>query len=297
MSIDAEFSATAAPVAASAGERADAGHVAALVAASGTSFYWAMKLLPVRRRQAMFAIYAFCRAVDDVVDQDATEADKRAGLAFWRQEVERARKGQGSGPIGRALGRAMAEFALAVEDLQTVIDGMEMDVGPPIQAPDLATLDRYCECVASAVGRLSIAAFGVPVAAGRPVAHHLGRALQLTNVLRDLAEDATLGRLYLPREILRQHGIAASDPATVLAHPNLPAVADALAAHAAAAFAAAFAAMRGCPARKIRPARVMAQVYVRQLRLMRRHGWRQPARPVSLGKAARLWIALRYGVF
>ena len=287
----------AATAGAPASAAADAAHVAALVAASGSSFYWAMKLLERPRREAMFAVYAFCRAVDDVVDQEAPEAVKRSGLAFWRQEIERARLGQGSVPIGRAIGRAIARFGLAIEDLRTVIDGMEMDAAAPMRAPDLATLDLYCERVASAVGRLSIAAFGAPAGPGRAVAHHLGRALQLTNILRDLAEDAGLGRLYLPQELLQRHGIAASEPAQVLAHAKLPAVAAELAEHAQAAFHEAFAAMRCCPARAIRPARVMAEIYARQLRLMQRRGWRQSAVPVSLGKLTRLWLALRHGVF
>src|SRR5207237_9013060 len=118
-----------------------------------------------------------------------------------------------------------------------VIDGMEMDVHADIRAPDWATLDQYCDRVASAVGRLSVRVFGMEEKAGIALAHHLGRALQLTNILRDIDEDAAIGRLYLPREALQQAGITSTDPQTVLAHPNIGEVCAQVAARAAEHFA------------------------------------------------------------
>ena len=119
------------------------------------------------------------------------------------------------------LARAVREFGLRREDFHAVIDGMEMDVVADIRAPDDATLDLYCDRVASAVGRLSVRVFGMEEGDGIALAHHLGRALQLTNILRDLDEDAALGRLYLPAEALRAAGITTTDPAAVLASPAL----------------------------------------------------------------------------
>jgi phytoene synthase len=270
--------------------------VQAQVQRAGTSFYWAMRLLPRTRRAAMFAIYAFCRAVDDVADSDDPAAVKRAQLDDWRREVERLYAGKPETTIGRALAEPVRAFALRREDFLAVIDGMAMDAAREIRAPSMAELDLYCDRVASAVGRLSVRAFGVASPAADRVAHSLGRALQLTNILRDLAEDGARGRLYLPRELLDEQGIAAVDPAAVLAHPALPRVCDALAAVADAHFADARAAMAECPRRPMRPAAAMGAVYAAILKQLRRRGWRDIARPVSIPRPVKLWFALRYGL-
>jgi phytoene synthase len=270
--------------------------IAALVARSGTSFYWAMKLLPAERRAAMFAIYAFCRAVDDVVDEPGTPDAKAAALAEWRAEVARVYDGRPATAIGRALAAAARRFALQRADLVAIIDGMAMDMGEPIVAPAVAELELYCDRVAVAVGRLSVRAFGTPQPAGERLATALGRALQLTNILRDLAEDAALGRLYLPAEWLAEAGIASRDPAAVLRHPALGPVCGRVAALARGYFEEAGAIMAGCPRASVRPARVMYEVYRRVLDRLEARGWADPARPVSLGKAAKLLIGLRYGL-
>ena len=139
-------------------------------------------------------------------------------------------------------------------------------------------------------------AFGTPQPAGERLATALGRALQLTNILRDLAEDAALGRLYLPAEWLEEAGIATRDPAAVLRHPGLAAVCGRVAALARRYFEEAGAVMAGCPRATVRPARVMYEVYRRVLDRLVARGWADPARPVSLGKAAKLLIGLRYGL-
>ena len=159
--------------------------------AAGSSFYLAMRILPRARREAMYAIYAFCRAVDDVADGDATRNERLAALQRWRDDIDRL---YGSAPTGAApLRAAVRQFALRREDFHAVIDGMAMDAAADIRAPDWATLDLYCDRVASAVGRLSTRIFGLDDEPGLALAHHLGRALQLTNILRDLDEDAALG--------------------------------------------------------------------------------------------------------
>ncbi|HTZ34907.1 MAG TPA: squalene/phytoene synthase family protein, partial [Stellaceae bacterium] len=193
------------------------------VEAAGTSFYWAMRLLPRERREAMYAVYAFCREIDDIAD-DWPAAERAAGLATWRDEIE-ALYGGGRPRhlVARALQQPVARFALRKGDFHDLIAGMEMDAAADIRAPDLATLDLYCARVASAVGHLSVSIFGDPGAAAHEVADALGRALQLTNILRDLDEDAARGRLYLPRELLDRHGIRDLEPRAVLRHPALPA--------------------------------------------------------------------------
>jgi phytoene synthase len=171
--------------------------------AANSSFYAAMRILPKRRRDAMFALYDFCRAVDDVADErgPSTSSERLAELARWRADVAVMFDGRPP-PRLEALDQARREFGLRQSDLDAVIDGMGMDAAEDIRAPDWATLDLYCDRVASAVGRLSVRIFGLAEEPGEALAHHLGRALQLTNILRDLDEDAAIGRLYLPCEAL-----------------------------------------------------------------------------------------------
>lgn len=271
--------------------------IADKVKASGTSFYAAMRLLPEKRREAMFAIYAFCREVDDIADEEAPQAEKQAGLAAWRHEIDRLYDGNPDRDIARALLAPVRDFALRREDFLAVIDGMEMDATAAIQAPDMATLDLYCDRVASAVGRLSVRAFGATEAAADDVAYHLGRALQLTNILRDVAEDASRGRLYLPRDLLAKHGIKATEPATVLQHANLRAVCRDLSLVARDHFAAADAAMRRCGKKPMRPARIMGAVYGAILEKLIAWDWRDFTTPVRVPKWRKMWLALRYGFF
>lgn len=274
----------------------DLAEVAAIVTRSGTSFYWAMQLLPRPRRAAMFAIYAFCRAVDDIVDEPGEPAAKRAGLAEWRREVDRLFGGVPHTAIGRVLQEAVRRFDLQRADFLAVIDGMEMDAGEPINRPSMAELDLYCARVASAVGLLSVRAFGAPVEAGKRVAAALGRAFQLTNILRDLDEDAAIGRLYLPRELLEANGITARSPAEVLRHPALPRVCEVLAAQADRYFAEATAAMAECPRASMRPARVMMGIYRRILQRLIARGWTRLDEPIAMSKAIKMLIAVRHGL-
>ena len=266
------------------------------VAAAGTSFYWAMRLLPASRREAMYAIYAFCREVDDIADEENPLAVKQAMLDDWRREIDRIYAGTGTKPLARILAADAKTFDLRREDFLAVIDGMAMDAEHDIRAPSLKDLDLYCDRVASAVGRLSVRAFGDSSAAADRVAHHLGRALQLTNILRDLAEDAERGRLYLPRELLVGVGIIATEPADVLQHPSLGAACDALADIAEKHFADARAAMAQCARRAMRPARAMGAVYHAQLVRLCARGWSRFAEPIRLSKPVKLWLALRYGL-
>jgi len=271
-------------------------HVRAVTERSGTSFFWAMRLLEPARRDAMFAIYAFCREVDDIADEGGTAEAKRQGLAEWRREIDRLYAGAPTRPTTRALLRPVAEYGLLREDFLAVIDGMEMDALSDIRAPSLAELELYCARVAGAVGLLSVRAFGDPSETARNLALAEGKALQLTNILRDLAEDAGRGRLYLPRELLERHGIAARDPAAVLAHPSLSKACEDLAAIARASYDEARAWLAQLDRRTMRPAIIMLEIYSRSLAALVARGWRELERPVGPSKLTKLWIALRYGL-
>jgi len=259
---------------------------------SGSSFYTAMRVLPAPQRDAMYEIYAFCRAVDDIADDQAGDrAARTAALNAWRTDLDRLYAGEPPPGLGR-LAATAERFGLAREDFLAVIDGMEMDVEQDIRAPDFAVLDLYCDRVASAVGRLSVKVFGLGEAEGRDLAHELGRALQLTNILRDLDEDAAVGRLYLPREALEDAGISAREPAAVLADPALDRACAVVAARARGHFAAAGAIIARCPRRATLAPRLMAKVYRHILERMTRQGWRAPRQRVKIGRARLLWMLL-----
>jgi phytoene synthase len=274
---------------------ADLAEVERLVRRAGTSFYRGMKVLQRDRRAAMYAIYAFCREVDDVADEPAPVQHKLAGLAEWRRKVDALYAGRAEDAVTRVLLPAIRRFGLRREDFQAVIDGMEMDTAQAIVAPPLATLDLYCDRVAAAVGRLSVRAFGDASAQADQVAWHLGRALQLTNILRDVAEDAARGRLYLPREWLEEAGVP-PEPAAALRHTALPALCARMAAQAHRHFREADAAMARCLPRAMRPARLMGATYAALLERLQRRGWSQPDVQVRLPKWQKLWIALRFAV-
>jgi squalene synthase HpnD len=265
------------------------------VEAAGTSFYWAMRLLPKERRDGMYAVYAFCREVDDIAD-DWPASERAGGLAAWHEEIVALYAGRPRQLIGRALLAPIERFRLRQSDFHDVIDGMEMDAVEDIRAPDFVTLDLYCALVAGAVGHLSVHVFGDTGAAAHQVADALGRALQLTNILRDLDEDAKRGRLYLPRELLDRHGIRTDQPAAVLRHPAMPAVCRELAAMALGHFDAAQEAMARASRRAMRPAAMMGAFYRAMLDAMIETGWRDPSARVNLSKSRKLWLVLRHGL-
>jgi len=263
---------------------------------SGSSFYAGMRILPKAERSAMFAIYGFCRAVDDIVDEPGgVPAERRAELDAWRADVEHLYAGE---PAGRMafLAADVQRFGLAKADFLAVIDGMQMDLDQDIRAPDAAMLDLYCDRVASAVGRLSVKVFGMDEAPGLELAHHLGRALQLTNILRDLDEDATIGRLYLPREALDAAGITGSDPDAVIADPRVDAACKSVASQARDYYAKADAVMAKRPAGRLAAPRLMSAVYGRILDGMQAKGWVAPRERVKIGKLALVGILISRGL-
>lgn len=269
--------------------------VRAIATRSGSSFLWGMRLLPKPRREAMYAIYAFCREVDDIADDGGPAPDRLRALDGWREEVERLFAGKPSGPIGQALQQPLHDYSLPKAEFLAVIDGMEMDAREDICAPAMETFRLYCRRVAGAVGVLSVHAFGATEPEAQELALAEGDALQFTNILRDLAEDAERGRLYLPRELLMQQGIDSRDPMTVLRHPKLPAVCFELAALAEERFAESRSLMARCQRGPMRPARIMLAVYHRLLVRLKQDAWSDVDTRVSLPKAEKLWIALRNG--
>ncbi|WP_020177155.1 presqualene diphosphate synthase HpnD [Methyloferula stellata] len=263
--------------------------------ASKSSFYTAMRILPKAEREAMFEIYSFCRAVDDIADDGGPRPERAEQLNVWRTDIDALYAGTTPPAHLAALAEAIRAFDLQREDFHAVIDGMDMDVAADIQAPDFATLDLYCDRVASAVGRLSVNVFGVPRAHGRDLAHHLGRAFQLTNILRDVDEDAEIDRLYLPREALEAAGIHSTSPKEVVADPALGAACQPVIEKAKAHFATAYEVMALCPRVSVKAPRIMGIGYHGILDNLIARGFAAPRKRVSVSKLRLLLAIVRYG--
>jgi squalene synthase HpnD len=285
---------------ASPAERDDAGAEGAVAVAAarsrGSSFYAGMRILPRPQREAMFEIYSFCRAVDDIADDGGPLPPRKAALEQWRRDIDSLYAGVSPKSLPAGLIAAARAFDLQRADFQDVIDGMEMDVDEDIRAPDLATLDLYCDRVASAVGRLSVRVFGLPANDGVALARHLGRALQLTNILRDLDEDAAIGRLYLPREFLRAAGIEETSPQAVLEHPALGAACAPVIAMADGHFREARKIMARCPRKIVRAPMIMAEAYQPILAQLTARGFTPPRTRIGASKWRILLAVFRHGL-
>ncbi|HVX98606.1 MAG TPA: presqualene diphosphate synthase HpnD [Pseudorhodoplanes sp.] len=263
--------------------------------ASGSSFYAAMRILPRAQRQAMFEIYSFCRAVDDIADDPGPREGRRERLRQWRNDIAALYAGSPP-PHLRDLAAAVRQFGMRQEDFLAVVDGMEMDVAADIRAPDDRTLDLYCDRVASAVGRLSVKVFGMNEQDGFALAHHLGRALQLSNILRDLDEDAAIGRLYLSREVLAGAGIADTDPAAVIAHPAIGKACATIVARAREHFRQADIIMKRWPRAVVKAPRIMGEAYASILDALEARGFSPPREKVKLSKLYLLWVLARNAI-
>jgi presqualene diphosphate synthase len=247
-----------------------------------SSFAAGMASLPPAKRQAMHALYAFCRHVDDAADDLPTVAERQAALTLWRNRIRQLfHEGIAEDEVTIMLRDAIPLYGLVEQDFQAIIDGMAMDAAAePMLAPERVVLELYCDRVASAVGRISVRIFGDAGPAAMLVAHHLGRALQLTNILRDLHEDAIRGRLYLPRDLLLLHVL----PPTLAAleQPQLPLLCRDLATRAQAHYRAAEQQMLRCAPNTMQPARLMAAYYGKILEQLQARDWRNIRKRVRL---------------
>jgi squalene synthase HpnD len=261
-----------------------------------SSFSGTMQLLSAHSREAMYALHAFCREVEDIAASEASRVLKYTLLGNWRSEIALLYAGRPQHLVTCALSEPVRQYSLQCADFLAIIDGMEMDARADIRAPSLSELDRYCERVAVSVGRLSVRILGEGTPAGDSVAAELGRALQLTNILRSLAEDARRHRLYLPREVLQAHGIHATAPSWVLAQPALPDVCRDVAMLAEGHYAAAAEAIAVCPRGTMRPAAVILHIYRALLRELLARGWRRLDEPVQVAGWRKAMLVLRHGL-
>ncbi|WP_242146133.1 presqualene diphosphate synthase HpnD [Sphingomonas sp. BAUL-RG-20F-R05-02] len=264
---------------------------------SGSSFYAGMRVLPRPEREAMYAVYAFCRAVDDIADdQQGDRASRAVALEQWRSDIAALYAGREPGQAV-IVAEAVRRFDLQQDDFLAVIDGMAMDVEADVRWVPFETLDLYCDRVASAVGRLSVNIFGMERETGVKLSHHLGRALQFTNILRDIDEDAAIGRVYLAGEHLTAADIPFTTPLQVVNHPRIDAACRPLATLAHGHYAEANAILAKRPRGHLIAPRLMAAVYAPMLTRMEQTGWTPPRTRIRTNKPTLILTALRLWMF
>ncbi|NMF89271.1 presqualene diphosphate synthase HpnD [Aromatoleum petrolei] len=259
-------------------------------AKSGSSFYYSFMFLPPERRQAITALYAFCREVDDVVDECHDVQVAQTKLDWWRKEVSRAYEGSPSHPVGFALKDVSARFNLPLEQLLEIIDGMEMDLTQS-RYLDFKGLQLYCYRVASVVGLLAAEIFGYRERQTLKYAHDLGMAFQLTNIIRDVGEDARRGRIYLPIEDLQRFKVPASQIMEGRDDDNFRALMAFQAERAEKYYDQALAQLPAADRKSQRPGLVMAAIYRTLLREIASDGFVVLDRRTSLTPVRKLWIA------
>jgi phytoene synthase len=259
-------------------------------AQSGSSFYYSFLFLPEERRRAITALYAFCREVDDVVDDCSDAATARATLAWWRQELAAAFHGSPQHPVARALADVAPRYNLAEARLAEIIDGMEMDLDYN-RYPDFPTLRQYCHRVAGAVGLLSAEIFGYQDRRTLDYAANLGLAFQLTNIIRDVGEDARRNRIYLPLDEIRRHGVSAEEIVHARETDAFRQLMDFQVERALGYYREAFSLLPAVDRRAQRTGTIMAAIYRTLLEEIRRDGCRVLTHRTSLTPVRKLWIA------
>jgi phytoene synthase len=261
-------------------------------AQSGSSFYYSFLFLPEERRRAITALYAFCREVDDVVDDCSDVATARATLAWWRQELAAAYHGAPQHPVARALAEVAPRFNLAEARLAEIIDGMQMDLELN-RYPGFEALRLYCHRVAGVVGLLSVEIFGYQDRRTLEYAADLGVGFQLTNIIRDVGEDARRNRIYLPLDEIERHGVSVADIIQSRETDNFRRLMAFQIERALGYYREAFVKLPAVDRRAQRAGIIMAAIYRTLLDEIRRDGCRVLTRRTSLTPIRKLWIAWR----
>ncbi len=261
-------------------------------AASGSSFYYAFLFLPKPRRAAITAFYAFCREIDDVVDEVSDPGVAATKLAWWRKEVAQAFDGHPQHPVMQALMPHASAYGIEARQLQEVIDGCQMDLDQT-RYLDFAALKRYCHLVAGVVGEGAARIFGQTDAQTTAYAHKLGLALQLTNIIRDVGEDALRGRIYLPVNELQQFDVKAHEVLNRLHSERFVALMKFQAQRAHAAYDEALALLPAADRRAQKPGLMMASIYRTLLREIERDDFKVLDQRVSLTPLRKFWLAWR----
>jgi len=265
----------------------------AKAAASGSSFYYSFRFLPPDRRRAIVAFYAFCREVDDIVDECHDLNLARTKLAWWRDEIARLYAGNPGHPVTRALAEAITPFHLPQDAFEQIIDGMEMDLSQPVRYPDFKSLRLYCHRVAGVVGEVAASIFGISDRATLKYANKLGLAFQLTNIIRDVGEDARRGRIYLPADELAEYGVSINDLMQARMSDNFRRMMEFQTQRALQTYDEALALLPAADRKAQRPGLIMAAIYRTLLEEIRADGFQVLDRRTSLTPLRKLWLAWR----
>lgn len=266
-----------------------------IVKKSGSSFFWSMRFLPKAKRNAMYTIYAFCRHIDDIVDGDADINDKLELIEAWREEIDNIYdKKTPATDIGRKIYKNCMRFKLPKEEFVRLINAIAMDIPNPVQAPSLPDLYLYCRGVAGVPGSLSLRIFGCHnEEIIEQLASTLGTALQITNILRDVKEDAQSNRLYIPKEFLDKAQIVSTDPLTVVVDKNLAVAREELARIAAENFAKADKLITHLDKHTARHVKMIESIYRKYFDMMQTRGWEIISPKPCLSKFKKFSIALK----
>ena len=265
-----------------------------IVKKSGSSFFWSMRLLPKPKREAMYTIYAFCRHIDNIIDGSMSIKEKQELLKSWREEIDNIYNKVPTTEIGRRIYKNCMRFHLPKEEFLKLIDSISMDIPQPLQAPKMDDFLKYCRGVAGVPGNLSLRIFGCQDEnIIETLATSLGNALQITNILRDVKEDAKSNRLYIPREYLIKADISSKDPNEVIVDKNLSIAREELAKMAAEDYAKAGQIISFLDKKTARPVRAITAIYKKYFDIMQNRGWEIISPKPQISKFNKFSLALR----
>lgn len=262
---------------------------------SGSSFFWGIHVLPTKERRAFYTLYAFCRHIDDIVDGDKPLSQKIELLNAWRQEINNIYdKKVPASEIGRNIYKNCMRFNIPKQDLVNLIDSISMDIPNPVQAPSMEEFNYYCRGVACAPGSMSLRILGCKdeklIA---KLSNSLGRAMQITNVLRDVREDAVADRVYIPKEFLSKAGINSTDPMTVVVDKNLAVAREELAKIAEQDYKESFDLIGQLDKKIARNINAMAYIYKKYFDVMQNRGWEIISPKPAINKFLKLFLVLK----
>jgi len=265
-----------------------------IVKKSGSSFFWSMRLLPKPKREAMYTIYAFCSHIDNIIDGSMSIKEKQELLKSWREEIDNIYNKVPTTEIGRRIYKNCMRFHLPKEEFLKLIDSISMDIPQPLQAPKMDDFLKYCRGVAGVPGNLSLRIFGCQDEnIIETLATSLGNALQITNILRDVKEDAKSNRLYIPREYLIKADISSKDPNEVIVDKNLSIAREELAKMAAEDYAKAGQIISFLDKKTARPVRAITAIYKKYFDIMQNRGWEIISPKPQISKFNKFSLALR----
>ena len=270
-------------------------NIAKIVKRSGTSFFWGMRLLPLAKRNAMFTIYAFFRHIDDIVDGDDSVQEKMDLISAWRQELDNIYdKKVPTTEIGRKIYKNCMRFHLPKSEFVKMLDCISMDLPMPLQAPSLKQFDEYCRGVAGVPGNLALRIFGCnDEDLIEKLSSTLGKALQITNILRDIKDDALSGRIYIPAEILDKAGIVSRDAEVVLVDKKLTIAREEFSQIAEEEYKKAFALIHNLPKNTARPVRIIANIYKHYFDIMKNRGWEIISPKPRINRPTKIYIIVK----